>query len=293
MAEVNLVKSKERIATLLDSLKLDEIIRRALDEDLGSGDITTNSIFSNEVVSASLLAKESGIISGLSVFKRVFEILNDEISFNFHFDDGDRIVAGEIVAKLQGLANFILEAERTALNLLQRMSGIATLSAKYVEAVSGTGTKILDTRKTIPGLRILDKYAVRSGGAHNHRMGLYDGALIKDNHIVAAGGIEQAVAKVRSQIPPIIKIEVETTNLAEVQQAIESDADIIMLDNMSPGEMKEAVQLIDRRALTEASGGITLTNIREVAETGVDYISIGALTHSVKALDLSLEVEQL
>lgn len=292
MAKIDLAAKREGSATLLDPVKVDEIIRNALREDLGSGDITTDAIFADEQVHASLLTKDSGVLAGLNVFRRVFELLDEKISFVAHFADGDEIAPGDVVATFSGAASSILKAERTALNLLQRMSGIATQAARYVEAIRGTNARILDTRKTIPGLRMLDKYAVSCGGASNHRIGLYDATLIKDNHIEAAGGIRMAVEKVRAAVPPEIEIEVETTNLDQVQEALECKADIIMLDNMTLDEMRDAVRLVAGRALTEASGGITLENVREVAETGVNHISIGALTHSVIALDLSLEVHQ-
>ena len=220
----------------------------------------------------------------------VFRELDGNLNWKASKQDGDRVRAGETAAELAGRARAILAGERTALNLLQRMSGIATATRTYVEAVAGTKAKILDTRKTAPGLRVLDKYAVRAGGGCNHRLGLYDGVMLKDNHIAAAGGIESAVRSVRESISQGQKIEVEVTSMAQVEQALRAGAEIIMLDNMTPNEMEKAVQLIGGRALVEASGGITLENVREIASTGVDWISVGALTHSVKALDLSLEV---
>jgi nicotinate-nucleotide pyrophosphorylase (carboxylating) len=281
----------ERASALLDPLKMDEVIARSLAEDLGSGDITTEAIFSDEIASAVILAKAAGVIAGLPVAERVFQLVDPEIEFSALIRDGEEVSARTEVARLTGKVSSILRAERTALNFIQRMSGIASLTSQIVGEVSQYNVKILDTRKTAPGLRILDKYAVRAGGGFNHRMGLYDGVLLKDNHIRAAGGIGKAVSLAREHAPLTVKIEVETTTLAEVEEAVRSGAEIIMLDNMRPAQMKQAVDLIDGRALIEASGGVTLENVREVAATGVDFISIGALTHSPKALDLSLEIQ--
>ncbi|MBI1730872.1 carboxylating nicotinate-nucleotide diphosphorylase [Candidatus Acetothermia bacterium] len=288
MAEAHSLTARAR--ALLDPLKLDEVVLRALAEDLGSGDITTEAIFSDEVASAVILAKAPGVIAGLPVAERVFQLVDPEIEFTPHIRDGEKVATGANIATLTGRVASILRAERTALNFLQRMSGIATLTAQIVGEVSQYNVKILDTRKTAPGLRVLDKFAVRAGGGFNHRMGLYDGVLLKDNYIRAAGGIGKAVSLAREHVPMTVKIEVETTTLAEVEEAVQSGAEIIMLDNMRPAQMKQAVDLIDGRALIEASGGVTLENVREVAATGVDFISIGALTHSPKALDLSLEI---
>lgn len=229
-------------------------------------------------------------MAGLPVAEMVFRELDKNLNWKARKQDGDCLREGETVVELAGRARAILAGERTALNFLQRMSGIATETRRYVEAVAGTKAKILDTRKTAPGLRVLDKYAVRVGGGCNHRFGLYDGVMLKDNHIAVAGGIEQAVRAVRERVPPGQKIEVEVTSMAQVEEALGAGAEIIMLDNMPPTEMKKAVQLIEGRALVEASGGITLENVREVAASGADWISVGALTHSVKALDMSLEV---
>ena len=267
------------------------IVRRALEEDLGTGDLSGTPLFSEQAeLRAVIQAKQSGIVAGLRVAEMVFRELDGNLNWKASKQDGDRVCAGETAAELAGRARAILAGERTALNLLQRMSGIATATRTYVEAVAGTKAKILDTRKTAPGLRVLDKYAVRAGGGCNHRLGLYDGVMLKDNHIAAAGGIESAVRSVRESISQGQKIEVEVTSMAQVEQALRAGAEIIMLDNMTPNEMEKAVQLIGGRALVEASGGITLENVREIASTGVDWISVGALTHSVKALDLSLEV---
>jgi len=271
--------------------QIDEIIERALEEDIGSGDLTTNALVSEDMqAKAVIFVKQEGVIAGLPVAERVFKRLDEELHWGAKRQDGERISSGQIVAEIDGNLRAILMGERVALNFLQRMSGIATLTAKFVDAVRGLPVKVLDTRKTAPGLRILDKYAAKVGGGFNHRFGLYDGALIKENHIKAAGGIAKAVREVRQRVPPTVKIEVEATNLKEVEEALQAGADIIMLDNMSIKEIEKAVRFIDRRALVEASGGVTLENVREIAATGVDFISVGALTHSVKALDLSLEV---
>jgi nicotinate-nucleotide pyrophosphorylase (carboxylating) len=271
----------------------EELVMRALDEDIRSGDVTTNAIVDeSKHAQAVWTSKEEGIIAGLDVAQTVFRALDPNIEWKSFNNDGDEVNPGSELISIRGSCRAILTAERTALNFAQRMSGIATKTRKYVNALSGYETKILDTRKTVPGLRALDKYAVSSGGGTNHRMGLFDLVMIKDNHIVAAGGISQAVAKVRRKSTDL-KIEVETTSLEQVEQALSAGVDIIMLDNMSPEQMKEAVLLIDKQAETEASGNITLENVKEVAETGVDYISVGALTHSVKAFDISQELKKI
>lgn len=270
-------------------LVVDKIIEDALKEDSIYCDITTSAIVSpTSKCTVDLISKEEGIIAGLPVFQRVFSILGD-VDIQFSVTDGDRVEAGQTIGNIKGSTNNILTGERIALNLLQRMSGIATITNKAVESVKGTNTKILDTRKTTPNLRILEKYAVVVGGGHNHRFSLSDGVLIKDNHIDAAGGIKEAVNKVRSNVSFVRKIEVEVENLDEVKEALEARADIIMLDNMGTETMADAVKLINNKSITEASGNMSLDNIREVAETGVDYISLGMLTHSVKALDISMK----
>ena len=274
----------------LDAEALKDIIKRALTEDLGSGDITSNAILSDEQATASIYAKEPGVVSGLFLAERVFEQLDEELAVQSLVAEGEFVEKGQEVMRINGLARSILAGERTALNFVQRMSGIATATAVYRKAIIGYNARVLDTRKTAPGLRGLDKIAVHAGGGCNHRIGLFDAVLIKENHIRAAGGIGTAIERVRANTPPEILIEVETTSLQEVEEALSHSVDIIMLDNMSIDEMAQAVKLIDERAAVEASGGITLENIAEVASTGVDFISIGALTHSVKALDLSLEV---
>ncbi len=270
-------------------LSIDKILTDAINEDALYGDITTTAItgdFSRCTVD--LIAKEDGIIAGLDVFKRVFELLG-EVEVELFYKDGDLVRQGLIIAKLQGDTHNILVGERLALNLLQRMSGIATTTNKLVKLIEGTKTKLLDTRKTTPNLRMLEKYAVKSGGGTNHRFNLSDGVLIKDNHIAAAGGIKNAVERVRESVSFVRKIEVETESIEQVKEALEAGADIIMLDNMSLEMMEEAVKLIGKKALTEASGNVTEKNIREIAETGVDYISLGMLTHSVMSLDISMK----
>jgi len=273
----------------LDWGKIDHIIENALGEDLGSGDVTTDAIFSSDdTCEAQIIAKEEGIIAGIPIVKRVFQKLDPEIAFAQKLEDGEHVKPGDKIFEIKGSVRAVLSGERLSLNLLQRMSGIATATSKYVEAISGFHTKILDTRKTAPGLRVLDKYAVSVGGGQNHRFGLYDAVLIKDNHTDFAGSISKAVQIVRSKYQAKFKVEVETSNLHEVREALKAGADIIMLDNMTVEMMKEAVIIINRKAITEASGGITLDTVGEIAETGVDFISVGALTHSSPALDIGL-----
>jgi len=272
-----------------------EIIRRALDEDIQSGDVTTQAVIPNSVFGkGKFLVKADGVIAGLNVAKNVFETVDSTIDFKILIGDGKKVKAGYIAAEVEGKASSILTAERTALNFLQRMSGIATLTNKFVEEIGHTKAKILDTRKTVPGLRSPDKEAVLLGGGNNHRIGLFDMFLIKDNHIEIAGSIMNAVnacRKFQREKNLILKIEVETKSLEEVKEALACDVDIIMLDNFKTEMMKKAVILINGKCLVEASGNISIENVKEVAETGVDFISVGALTHSVKALDISLEVE--
>ncbi|RLB28759.1 MAG: carboxylating nicotinate-nucleotide diphosphorylase [Deltaproteobacteria bacterium] len=266
-----------------------QIIDLALLED--GRDKTSEAIFEKDKsLDAFMVAKEKGIIAGIDIAQKVFKRQDCSVSFQANVADGSRISRGEKIATIHGLARSIFKAERVALNFLQRMSGIATITAEYVKRLQGTKAKLLDTRKTVPGHRILDKLAVRLGGGMNHRMGLYDMALIKDNHIDAAGSIEKAVKKVRERFPKL-PIEVEARSVSDVEELLGLGVDRIMLDNFSLEDMKEAVRITDGRIPLEASGGITLDNIREVALTGVDYISVGALTHSVKALDITLLVE--
>lgn len=269
----------------------ERIIRLALEEDLFGGDATTDAVIDpDQRGEAPLIAREELVLAGMSVFERVFLILDPSITLEASYRDGDLIAAGTRIGLLRGRLAPILRGERTALNFLQRMSGIATLTRRYVERVKPYPVRILDTRKTAPGLRWFDKYAVRVGGGFNHRFGLSDGILIKDNHIAAAGSIPRAVELARKNAPHTLRIEVEVEDTAGAVLACEAGADVILLDNMSPAQLAEAVKLVKGRALLEASGGITLETVADVARTGVDMISVGALTHSPKAADLSLEV---
>ncbi|WP_298273283.1 carboxylating nicotinate-nucleotide diphosphorylase [Geobacter sp.] len=271
---------------------LDKLIEEALREDIHTGDITTLAVVAGRRPGrARLVAKEPMVLAGIEVAARVFHVLDPSISFTPRFEDGARLSAGDLIAELEGDASLLLQGERVALNLVQRMCGTATLTARFVEAVRGTKARIVDTRKTTPGLRVLEKYAVRVGGGINHRTGLYDGVLIKENHIAAAGGITEAVCRARAYIPHTMKIEVETETLAEVKEALAAGAEIIMLDNMDLETMSEAVALIDGRALVEASGGVNLETVRDIAGTEVDIISVGALTHSARAMDISMLLE--
>lgn len=274
---------------MLNYLIVDKIINDALKEDIPYGDITASSIVTNgSKAKASLIAKEDGIICGLPVFERVFTILGD-VTFKSFINEGSSVTKGDIIGELYGDALNILMGERVALNLLQKMSGIATLTNKYVKKLEGLNTKLLDTRKTTANLRILEKYAVKIGGGHNHRFSLSDGILIKDNHIGYAGSIKNAIKLSKENSSFVRKIEVETEYKEQILEAIEAGADIIMLDNMTPNQAKEMVKLIAGRAITECSGNITLDTIRSYALSGVDFISSGELTHSVKAFDISLK----
>lgn len=269
-----------------------KLIAIALKDDVGDGDITTNSIVPAEIRrKAKMVAKADGVIAGLPVAEMVFRELDPDLVWNELVKEGDKVKSGEVLVEFAGSYRSLLTGERTALNFLQRLSGIATMAAKYADEVKDFNTTILDTRKTLPGFNRLDKYAVKTGGASNHRHGLHDMVMIKDNHIEVAGGITPAVLAVRSNISHGIKIEVETTTLAQVQEAIDVKADIIMLDNMDIETMRKGVEMIAGRAKIEASGNITLERLREIAATGVDFISVGALTHSVKALDISQRIE--
>jgi len=268
---------------------IETVILGALNEDLITHDMTSEWLFaSSDQSKAHLIAKEDGILAGIEVFKRTFELVDSNSIVEICIEDGSRVSKGDIVALISGSTKSLLFAERTALNFLQRMSGIATETHKYVTCVEDLNVKIVDTRKTAPGLRIIDKLAVKMGGGTNHRFNLSDGVLIKDNHIKAAGGIQNAIEKVRSHIPHTLKIEIEVESLEGLHEALESGADIIMLDNMTTQMMSQAVEITAGRAILEASGNMNLVRLREVAETGVDIISVGGLTHSVKALDLSL-----
>jgi nicotinate-nucleotide pyrophosphorylase (carboxylating) len=274
---------------MLNGFEIDEMIKAALREDISLGDITTDNLVDNKSVSAAVyIAKQSGIIAGLDVSERVFKILDSDVEFIKKVEDGAFVNKGDIIAEIKGNTRALLKAERTSLNYLQHLSGIATKTNEFVNRVKGFPVRIVDTRKTTPGLRGLEKYAVKAGGGHNHRYCLSDGVLIKDNHIKAAGGIKEAINRVRNSIPHTIKIEVETESLEQVNEALDAGADIIMLDNMSLQMMKKAVGIINKRALVEASGNVCLDNVYDVAGTGVDIISVGELTHTVKAFDISM-----
>lgn len=271
-------------------LVADEYIKMALKEDINSEDVTTNAVMPDyKKAEVELICKEDGIIAGLQIFERVFTLLDAETSVDFRVKDGDAVKQGELLAVVTGDVRVLLSGERTALNYLQRLSGIATYTNTVSKLLEGSKTKLLDTRKTTPCMRIFEKYAVRVGGGHNHRYNLSDGVLLKDNHIDAAGGVKEAVEAARAYAPFVRKIEVETENLDMVKEAVEAKADIIMLDNMTPDEMAEAIRLIDGRAETECSGNITKENIKEITALGVDYVSSGALTHSAPILDISLK----
>ena len=273
----------------MNQTAVDRIIETALIEDVGTGDVTTAStIEPGTSVRAELVAKEDFLLSGIGVAARVFQRLDARAAFEPLIQDGQTVRRGEVLAWIKGDAALLLQGERVALNLLQRMSGVATLTSQYVAEVEGTGAIVVDTRKTTPGLRILEKYSVRIGGGGNHRMALYDGVLIKDNHITAAGGISAAVDRARRNVPHTLKIEVEVRNQEEVAEAIDAGADILLLDNMDLEQLRAAVELVDGRVVTEASGGINLETIRAIAETGVDLISVGALTHSYRSVDISM-----
>ena len=274
---------------------INKLIDLGIEEDINTGDITTESIIPESMNAvATMTAKQDGVISGLEIVKLVYERFQKDTVFTPYFKNGDSVKKGDVILKVEATYPTLLRGERLSLNIFQRMCGIATETAKYVKELVGTSTELLDTRKTAPGLRVLDKMAVKDGGGTNHRMGLYDMAMIKDNHIKMAGGIAKAVEQVRARIAEGIKIEVETTNLDEVHQAIEAGADIIMLDNMDNNTMTEAVRIIkaaDKGIKTEASGNMSIPRLKEVAATGVDYISVGALTHTVKGMDISMNIE--
>ncbi len=274
---------------------INKLLDLGIEEDINTGDITTESIIPESMhATATMTAKQDGVISGLEIVKMVYDRFQEGVIFTPYFQDGDSVKKGDVILKVEATYPTLLMGERLSLNIFQRMCGIATETAKYVKELEGTSTELLDTRKTAPGLRVLDKMAVKDGGGTNHRMGLYDMAMIKDNHIKMAGGISKAVEQVRGNIPATIKIEVETTNLAEVDEAIAAGADIIMLDNMDNATMTQAVATIKasgKAIKTEASGNMSIPRLVEVAATGVDYISVGALTHTVKGMDISMNIQ--
>ena len=271
-------------------MNADELILLALKEDITSEDITTNAVMREKKMGeVELLCKQTGVIAGLDVFARVFQLLDPDTEIEFYAKDGDRVEKGQLLGLVKGDIRVLLSGERTALNYLQRMSGIATYTREIADLLKGSKTKLLDTRKTTPNMRIFEKYAVKAGGGYNHRYNLSDGILLKDNHISAAGGVKNAIEMAKEYAPFVRKIEIETENLDMVKEAVEAGADIIMLDNMTPDEMAEAIRIIDGRAETECSGNMTKENIKTITELGVDYVSSGALTHSAPILDISLK----
>lgn len=277
---------------MLNTFYVDSIIKTAIEEDINYIDVSADMLIPSEQRNDSyFVAKDDGVLCGLDFAMRVFTLLDSTFTFTAFKKDGDRVNKGDIIVEFNGKTRELLKGERTALNIIQHMSGIATATNKAVELCKGTNASVADTRKTLPGLRAMQKYAVACGGGRNHRFNLSDGAMLKDNHIDACGGIIPAVKTLRSKLGHMVKIEVETRNFEEVKQAVEAVADVIMLDNMNCEQMAEAVKMIDGKAITEASGNITLQNIAEVAKTGVDIISLGALTHSVKAFDISMKMK--
>ena len=275
----------------MEDIIIKSIIQNVLKEDLGLGDITTLATVSDDASGhAALYARENLVLAGLNVFKTVFYEIDSSLVFSDNYKDGDTISQDSLVLTIEGKLSSILQAERTALNFLQRMSGIASRTKEYITKIKHWNTKILDTRKTAPGLRIFDKYSVRVGGGYNHRIGLFDGVLIKDNHIVAAGGISEAIKKARSYIPHTLKIEVEVETINQLTEALDAGADVIMLDNMNIETMEKAVKIVANRIPLEASGGINLDNVAEIAATGVDFISIGDITHSARSSNFSLKI---
>jgi len=271
--------------------QIEGIIKMALEEDIGAGDLTTlNTIPPEQRAKGLFRAKRDCTVAGLFLLERLFSFLDSDVQIRFLCRDGDQVSRGTVIAEAEGVVRALLMGERTALNFLQRLSGTATLTRRYVDTIKDLPSKIIDTRKTTPGLRTLEKYAVRMGGGTNHRLGLYDAAIIKDNHIAASGSIAQAVENVRSNSPFMSRVEVECEDLKQVQKALDAKADVIMLDNMDTATMKEAVKLIKKRVWVEASGGITMERVREVAEAGVDFISVGALTHSAPAVDFNMKI---
>jgi nicotinate-nucleotide pyrophosphorylase (carboxylating) len=271
---------------------IEKLIEEALFEDIGPGDITSEAVIPEEAsATAEIIAKQDLVLAGALIAREVFRKIDPWVQFTPLAHEGGRVQSGSIIAQVQGRTRMLLAGERVALNLMQHLSGIATTTARFVEALKGSRAEILDTRKTLPGLRALEKYAVRMGGGRNHRFGLYDGILIKDNHIKAAGGIIKAMAGIRKKVHPLLKIEVEVKTLDEVREAMAAGATMILLDNMPPALMKQAVGIVGERVLVEASGNVTLDNVKAIAETGVDFISSGSLTHSAPAADISMKIK--
>jgi nicotinate-nucleotide pyrophosphorylase (carboxylating) len=286
----NMKSARPQLPALSQHL-VDMAVRAALDEDLGlAGDITTNAIVSPSArAKAVIAARKPGVVSGLALAEAAFRAVGPDTSFSIDIDDGEAVTPGAIIARVSGNARTLLSAERVALNFMGRMSGIATLTRRYVDAAAGTKAKIVDTRKTAPGLRAFEKYAVRCGGGHNHRVGLFDAVLIKDNHIVAAGSVKAAIAAATASAGHMTKIEVEVDTLAQLEIVMREKVDCVLLDNMKPAELAKAVKIVAGRCLTEASGGVSLDTVHDIAATGVDLISVGALTHSAPVLDLGLD----
>jgi nicotinate-nucleotide pyrophosphorylase (carboxylating) len=279
------------MAVLLDTQIVDEVVRRALSEDVGTGDITTLLAVPDGLEAVGdFIATQPGVLAGMPVVERVFYWVNPTVRLERMVKEGQHFEAGAVLAQVRGEARALLTAERVALNFLQRLSGIATLTARFVETVRDLPVRICDTRKTTPGLRYLERYAVRVGGGYNHRFGLYDAVLIKDNHLAVCGGIAQAVHRVRRVLPHTMKVEVECATLQQVQEALEAGVDVILLDNMTLEELRESVRIAKGRAFLEASGGVRLDTVRRIASTGIDAISVGALTHSAPAIDIKLEL---
>jgi nicotinate-nucleotide pyrophosphorylase (carboxylating) len=274
-------------------IQYEPILRAALTEDIGAGDITTQlTVPEGSFASARVLVKAEGVLAGLEIGLRTFTLLDPDVTITVTGNDGQRVAHGTVVATVSGRAQSLLTAERVCLNVMQRMSGVATMARKFADAVEGTGARIVDTRKTTPLLRHLEKYAVRCGGAHNHRWGLADGILIKDNHLAAGGGVAACIHRAKDRAPHPLKVEVECKTLAQVSEAVAAGADLLLLDNMPLETLREAVALVAGCAKTEASGGVNLTTVRAIAETGVDLISVGALTHSAPSLDISLDFDE-
>ena len=274
----------------MDSIQ--QLIEIALKEDIGPGDITTDHLIEPNLPGrGTIIAKEPLVVAGLEIVERVFRCLDPDAQLRSEYKDGDAVASGDTIAEVEGRLRALLSGERTALNFLQRLSGVATFVRAHVNELKGKNSRLVDTRKTTPGWRVLEKYAVRVGGAHNHRMGLYDGVLIKDNHIAACGGIKKAVDRIRADVSHLLKIEVEASNLKQVEEALEAGADVIMLDNMSLQEIQEATALIDGRAVVEVSGNVKKSLLKSLADTGADIISAGALTHSARSVDISMRIK--